>query len=96
MCKYTYSSHMNSYVTTVIKIDNSYVLRVPKKYVDDAQLNLGQKVNIQLLIPQLKQDRLRIQTLLKQLQASGIYKDIEDPVAWQRAIRLDRPLPGKE
>jgi len=87
---------MNSYVTTVIKTGNFYALRVPKKYVDEAQLNLGQKVNIQLPIPQLKQDRLRIQTLLKQLQASGIYKDIEDPVAWQREIRLNRPLPGRE
>ena len=24
------------------------------------------------------------------------YRDIEDPVAWQREIREDRPLPGRE
>ena len=87
---------MNNYTTTVIKTGNSYALRVPKKYIDDAQLKLGQKANIQLPIPQLKQDRLRIQTLLKKLQLSGAYKDIKDPVTWQREIRLDRPLPRRK
>ena len=26
----------------------------------------------------------------------GTFADIEDPVAWQREIRKDRPLPGRE
>lgn len=29
------------------------------------------------------------------LQASGAFAEIEDPVAWQREIRKDRPLPGR-
>jgi antitoxin component of MazEF toxin-antitoxin module len=87
---------MSNYITTVIKTGNSYALRVPKKYVDDAKLELGQKATIQLPIPQLKQDRKRIQQLLKQLEEVGAYKSIVDPVAWQRAIRKDRPLPGRE
>lgn len=87
---------MSNYIATVIKTGNSYALRVPKKYVEDAQLELGQKATIQLPTPQPKQDRKRIQTLLQQLQDSGAYKGIEDPVAWQREIRKDRTLPGRD
>ena len=87
---------MSKYKATVIKTGNSYALRVPKKYVEDAQLKLGQKADINLPTPQLKQDRNRIQELLKELQETGAYKDIADPAAWQRKLREDRPLPGRE
>jgi antitoxin component of MazEF toxin-antitoxin module len=87
---------MSNYVATVIKTGNSYALRVPKKYVEDARLELGQKATIQLPTPQPKQNRKRIQEILKQLQEIGAYKDIKDPIAWQREIRKDRLLPGRE
>ncbi len=87
---------MNSYIATVIKTGNSYALRVPKNYVEDAHLTLGQKAAISLPVPQLKQDREKIQTIIRQLQEIRAYKDIKDPVAWQRQIRQDRPLPGRD
>jgi antitoxin component of MazEF toxin-antitoxin module len=37
---------MNKYIATVIKIGNSYVLRVPKSIVDNARLILGQKIQV--------------------------------------------------
>jgi len=88
--------YMNTYTATVIKTGNSYALRVPKKYVEDAQLKSGQKTVIALPIPEPKQDRGRIQEAIRQLQEIGAYSDIEDPVAWQRKIRKDRSLPGRE
>ena len=33
---------------------------------------------------------------LTSLHKSGAFSDIEDPVAWQREIRKDRPLPGRD
>ena len=33
---------------------------------------------------------------LKRLRARGTFREITDPVAWQREIRKDRPLPGRE
>src|SRR5260370_942683 len=88
---------MSNYIATVIKTGNSYALRVPKKYVEDAQLKLGKKATIQLPTPEPKQNRQRIQSILRQLQEiGGAYKTIEDPVAWQREIREDRPLPGRD
>ncbi len=83
---------MNKYTTTVIRTGNSYALRVPKQYIDDANLKLGQKATIQLPIPEVQQNRARVQQLFKQLQELGAYKDIKDPVAWQRKIRKDRSL----
>lgn len=32
---------------------------------------------------------------LRQLQAANPFKDVTDPVAWQREMRQDRPLPGR-
>ena len=87
---------MSEYTVTIIKTGNSYALRVPKKYIDDAQLKLGQKVVIQQPTYKLKQNRKRIQEIIGQLQQAGAYSSIKDPVAWQREIRKDRPLPGRE
>lgn len=33
---------------------------------------------------------------LKELRKLGAFKEIDDPVDWQRAQRRDRPLPGRE
>lgn len=33
---------------------------------------------------------------LKELRKLGTFQDIEDPVAWQRAQRSDRTLPGRD
>ena len=34
--------------------------------------------------------------ILQALADMGAFSEIEDPVAWQREIRKDRPLPGRE
>ena len=87
---------MSTYSTTVIKTGNSYALRVPKQYIEDANLRLGQKVSIPLPLTESVQNRQRIQSLLKQLQELGAYQDIQDPRAWQKEIRAERQLPGRE
>ena len=87
---------MNTYSTTVIKTGNSYALRIPKKYIEDAKLHLGQKISIALPLAEVVQDRQRVQSLLTQLQELGAYGDIQDPAAWQREIRTERQLPGRE
>jgi hypothetical protein len=42
---------MSNNTFTVIKIDNSYALRVPKKYIEDVKLQSGQKTTIGLPTP---------------------------------------------
>lgn len=92
---YTIVNTMSKYIATVIKTGNSYALRIPKKYMEDAQLTLGQKATIQLPTLETKQNRDRIQSLFKQLQMTGAYRDIPDPVKWQHEIRTERSLPGR-
>ena len=40
--------------------------------------------------------RRRMVAALDRLAARGAFTDIEDPVAWQREARQDRPLPGRK
>lgn len=86
---------MSNYTVTVIKTGNSYALRVPKIYVVEANLKLGQKTTIPLPTPSMKQNRSKIQAIIKQLQELPAFKNIPDPAAWQREVRHDRPLPGR-
>jgi antitoxin component of MazEF toxin-antitoxin module len=86
---------MNKYTATVIRTGNSYALRVPKSYIDEGQLSLGDKTTLPPAQKQQPQDRERIQQLWKELQELKPFKSINDPVAWQREIRKDRPLPGR-
>jgi hypothetical protein len=38
----------------------------------------------------------RLRQLLDELAARNPFAEIDDPVAWQRGIRKDRPLPGRD
>ena len=38
----------------------------------------------------------RMAAALEKLAASQAVDSIEDPVAWQREVRRDRPLPGRD
>lgn len=40
--------------------------------------------------------RQRLRKALEELAALNPFRDIKDPVEWQREIRRDRPLPGRE
>jgi hypothetical protein len=87
---------MSKYIATVIRTGNSYALRVPKSYIDDGQLSLGDKTSLPPAQKQKPQDREHIQQLWKELQDLKPFKGIKDPVAWQREIRKDRSLPGRD
>ncbi|MEZ2237048.1 hypothetical protein [Microcoleus sp.] len=40
--------------------------------------------------------RQRIVEILEKIAASNVFADINDPVEWQRELRQDRPLPGRD
>jgi len=47
--------------------------------------------------PVVKQDRgQRMASILRQLALSNTFAEITDPLAWQREMREDRALPGRE
>lgn len=94
---YTIVLTMCKYTATIIKTGNSYALRVPKAYIDDAHLKLGQKVQVSspLTTPK-KQTPQAIKKAIRDLQQVNAYGQLADPVAWQREIRKDRPVPGRK
>lgn len=87
---------MSNYIATIIKTGNSYALRVPKSYIENAKLELGQKVQIgaPIAVPN-EYNPQAVKKAIRNLQAVGAFRTIKDPVAWQREVRKDRPLPGR-
>jgi len=44
----------------------------------------------------VKERGRRMAEILGRLAAKNALKHIEDPLAWEREMRVDRPLPGRE
>jgi hypothetical protein len=44
----------------------------------------------------LEARRRRVRDALNALASGGAFAAIQDPVEWQREIRKDRPLPGRD
>ncbi len=88
---------MSKYTVTVIKTGNSYALRVPKEYVEQSKLVLGQKIQVGEPLAAVKQyDPQAVKHAVRNLQQVSAFRTIKDPVAWQREIRKDRRLPGRD
>ncbi len=62
---------------------------------DDAGIEPPRRV-VPVATPEMIARREKAFAALRRLQERNPYRDIEDPVAWQREIRKDRPLPGRE
>ena len=60
----------------------------------------AQPIEVQVTLVEKPDERAarqaRIGQILKELVRLNPFRDIEDPVAWQREIRKDRPLPGRD
>ncbi len=68
----------------ITKTGNSYAIRVPKHYIDDNKLKLGDIVDVEE--PLVKQ-RLALDALLEHGKRHGPLNSISDPAAWQREQR---------
>ena len=68
----------------VTKSGNSYALRVPKRYIDDNKLQLG---DIVALEEPLTLQKSALEALVKQGKTRGAIKTISNPVVWQRQQR---------
>jgi antitoxin component of MazEF toxin-antitoxin module len=68
----------------ITKTGNSYAIRVPKRYIDDNKLKLGDTVNVEE--PLVKQQQA-LNALISHGKKHGSIKDIPDLVAWQRKQR---------
>ncbi len=68
----------------VTKTGNSYALRVPKRYIDDNDLKLGDEVEIDE--PITKQQKA-LHALVELGAKRGPIDTIVDPVAWQHSQR---------
>jgi hypothetical protein len=60
----------------------------------------GAEVEVTFVKPEIparpKPTPAEVLAAFERLAAAGTFADIEDPVAWQREVRKDRPLPGRD
>ncbi len=78
-------STMSSMTQAIVtKTGNSYALRVPKRYIDENNLKLGDVVDID---EPLTRQQKALNALINHGLKHGPVKGISDPVAWQREQR---------
>ena len=85
-----------STITAILEADEDGTLHLPIP----AEL-MGTKLSVTATIIPItneKQESTRdaAAAALRYLSEAGTFGGITDPVAWQREIRKDRPLPGRE
>lgn len=68
----------------ITKTGNSYAIRVPKRYIDDNKLKLGDKVSVE---EPLENQKKALNALIAHGKKHGSVKGIIDPAAWQREQR---------
>jgi antitoxin component of MazEF toxin-antitoxin module len=68
----------------VAKTGNSYALRVPKSYIVDNHLKLGDVVEIE---EPLAKQRAALAAFVAQVHTNGAITSIPDPMEWQREQR---------
>jgi hypothetical protein len=85
---------LNTYQAILRDNHLEWVEKVP------AHLMAGQAVQVYVTVldqtPLVTNRGKRMAEFLERLAASNAFKDIDDPSEWQREIRKDRPLPGRE
>ena len=67
--------------------------------VRPSEAEANRKVRVTILVhadePQLPNGK-EVAAIFNRLAAMNAFSYIDDPVAWQREQRVDRPLPGRE
>ena len=70
------------------------------EWTDSEPKNLGTEQPVEVTIideqDQMAERRRLMAEALENLAATDAFSEIPDPVEWQREIRKDRPLPGRD
>lgn len=69
----------------VTKTGNSYALRVPKRYIEDNHLKLGDTVELE---EPIARQRKALKAMMRLNDQDGGIASIPDPTSWQREQRL--------
>ena len=94
VCKAYEDTHMN--YPSLIAEHAQNLKPAEQKEVMDFILFLEQRASQPAARLDDDERKRRLAEALHQLQLANPFKDITNPVAWQREIRQDRPLPGRD
>lgn len=85
---------LNTYQATLIQNRLEWAEKVPEQLMTEKPILVY--VTILDQTPTIPNRGKRMAEFLERLAASNAFKDIDEPSEWQREIRKDRPLPGRE
>ena len=70
--------------------------QLQQETLDFVQFLKQKQQKSQAEIPKPEPNGTILARLMEEASKKNLFADIEDPAAWQREIRKDRPLPGRE
>ena len=91
---------MRDHKAKVIKAGNSYALRISKQVAEDAQLQVGEVISLPILSKKKGYNANAFwkaaSNLANDKEKTPALNSIEDVIKWQREVRQDRALPGRD
>ena len=84
-----------STITAILEPDADGTLHLPLP-ADAPRGKMKVTATVEAMEADWPERRAQALAALRRLHELGTFKEIKDPVAWQREIRKDRPLPGRE
>ena len=88
---------MNPITRQILEDVEKLPLQMQEEALDFVRSLTDKQRLLDLADPDREPNGTKLAKLMAEVAARGTaFRDIKDPAAWQREIRKDRPLPGRE
>lgn len=87
---------MNKITQEILENIDSLPPEMQSEALDFVRFLKAKKTSSKLKTQNSKQNGSKLAQLMEEASNKGLFEHIQDPVLWQREIREDRPLPGRE
>ena len=87
---------MSAITQQIYEHAGSLPLKMQEETLDFIQFLKTRLLNAQLKLKQSKPNGAKLAQLMEEASKKSLFTHMQDPCAWQREIRRDRPLPLRE
>ena len=87
---------MNAIANQILEDVEKLPLQMQEETLDFVRFLTNKQRRSDLTDPDREPNGTKLARLMQEASTKNLFADIKDPAAWQREIRKDRPLPGRE
>ena len=87
---------MNAITNQILADVEQLPLQMQEQALDFVRFLKEKQGRPDLTDPDREPNGTKLARLMREAAKKNLFADIKDPAAWQREIRKDRPLPGRE